>query len=245
MALIQFENVCKTFKQGMGSKVLIRHVQDLVQRQHKKLFYALRDVSFSVEPGESLAIMGHNGAGKSTLLSLVAALAKPNSGTVTVDGRVAALLELGSGFHGDLSGAENLWLNAALLGLSRARTAELFDSIVDFSGIGEFIFEPLRTYSTGMVMRLAFSIAINVDPDILIIDEVLAVGDTAFYSKCLEKIMEFRDAGKTLVFVSHSSAMLRMLCDRAIWLSHGQLMADGNIDEVAALYESAMQPAGA
>jgi len=243
MALIEFENVSKTFKQGTGANILFRHVQNKVMTRDRKLFYALRDVSFSLDHGESLAVVGRNGAGKSTLLGLVAQLSRPNAGRVEVNGKVAALLELGSGFHGDLTGVENLWLNAALLGLSRKRTAQVFDTIVEFSGIGDFIFQPLRTYSTGMVMRLAFAVAVNVDPDILIVDEVLAVGDTAFYSKCLDKIMEFRHGGKTLIFVSHSGAMLKMLCDRAIWLDHGSVMADGRITEVSARYEDDAQPA--
>jgi|SRR5450432_1262860 lipopolysaccharide transport system ATP-binding protein len=236
MALIEFERVSKTFKQGAGAKLLLGHMKDRISRTERNTFYALRNVSFQVEKGESLAIIGRNGAGKSTLLGLVAGLADPNDGRVTVNGRVAALLELGSGFHWDLTGIENLWLNAALLGLSRKRAAEVFDSIVEFSGIGDFISQPLRTYSTGMVMRLAFAIAVHVDPDILIIDEVLAVGDAPFYTKCLEKILEFRHAGKTLLFVSHSGAMLTTLCDRALWLDQGQVMADGLIGDVAPLY---------
>lgn len=238
MALIEFERVSKTFKQGAGAKLLLGHMKDRLRRTERNTFYALRNVSFKVDKGESLAIIGRNGAGKSTLLGLVAGLADPNEGSVTVNGRVAALLELGSGFHWDMTGVENLWLNAALLGLTRKRTAQLYDSIVEFSGIGDFIDQPLRTYSTGMVMRLAFAIAVHVDPDILIIDEVLAVGDAAFYTKCLEKIMEFRRAGKTLLFVSHSGAMLTTLCDRALWLDHGQVMSDGLIADVAPLYES-------
>ncbi len=237
MALIEFEGVTKTFKQGAGAKLLIGHVRDRIRRTERNIFYALRNISFSVEKGESLAIIGRNGAGKSTLLSLVAGLSDPNEGRVTVNGRIAALLELGSGFHWDLTGVENLWLNAALLGLTRARATEVFDSIVEFSGIGEFIYQPLRTYSTGMVMRLAFAIAVHVDPDILIIDEVLAVGDATFYLKCLDKIHEFRRAGKTLLFVSHAGSTLSTLCDRALWLDHGRLMADGPLAEVAALYE--------
>jgi ABC-type polysaccharide/polyol phosphate transport system ATPase subunit len=226
MALIEFENVSKTFKQGTGAKLLFRHMRDKLQSRERNLFYAVRDVSFSLDHGESLAIIGRNGAGKSTLLSLVAGLSRPNSGRVDISGKVAALLELGSGFHGDLTGVENLWLNAALLGLTRRKTAELFDVI-------------------GMVMRLAFAVAVHVDPDILIVDEVLAVGDASFYSRCLDKIMEFRHSGKTLLFVSHSGAMLKMLCDRAIWLDHGKMMADGSISEVSALYENSVQPAGA
>ncbi len=243
MALIEFERVSKTFKQGAGAKLLIGHMQDRFRRTQRNVFYALRNVSFKVEQGESLAIVGRNGAGKSTLLGLVAGLTDPNEGSVRVSGRVAALLELGSGFHADLTGVENLKLNASLLGLSRRRTAEVFDTIVEFSGIGDFIYQPIRTYSTGMVMRLAFSVAVHVDPDILIIDEVLAVGDSAFTAKCIEKIMEFRRAGKTLLFVSHAGSTLAALCDRALWLDQGQVMADGLITEVAPLYEGHAAPA--
>src|SRR5262249_54680314 len=156
----------------------------LFQRVHKERFFALRNVSFQVESGEGLAVVGPNGAGKSTLLSLVAGLVRPDSGTVSSSGRIAALLELGSGFHHDLTGTENVRVTAALFGFSRKRTSDVFDSIVEFSGIGDFIDEPLRTYSSGMIMRLAFSVAINSDPDILLIDEVLAVGDQAFQAKC-------------------------------------------------------------
>lgn len=237
MSLIEFESVSKTFKRGTGAKLLYGHIKDRLHRVDRSPFYALRNVSFKVNAGESLAIVGRNGAGKSTLLSLVAGLCDPNEGRVTVGGRVAALLELGSGFHGDLTGVENLWMNASLLGLTRKRTSEVFDSILDFAGIGDFIYQPLRTYSTGMVMRLAFAVAVHVDPDILIVDEVLAVGDSAFTVKCLEKIMEFRHLGKTLLFVSHAASSLEKLCDRALWLDHGQVMAEGQLADVIALYE--------
>jgi lipopolysaccharide transport system ATP-binding protein len=184
-----------------------------------------------------MAVVGSNGAGKSTLLSLVAGLSKPDVGSIAVNGRIAALLELGSGFHHDLTGAENITLNASLLGLSRKRTAQLFDQIVEFSGIGhEFIGEPIRTYSSGMVMRLAFSVAINMDPDLLLIDEVLAVGDAAFQEKCFQKIRDFRHSGKSLLCVSHSAGMVAELCDRAIWLDHGELVMGGAISEVMEAY---------
>lgn len=237
MAIIEFENVSKTFQKGAGAKLLMGHLRDRLRRMNRNVFYALRNVSFRLDRGESMAVVGRNGAGKSTLLGLVAGLAEPQTGDVTVNGRVAALLELGSGFHGDLTGIENLWLNASLLGLTRKRTAEVFDSVVEFSGLGDFIRDPLRTYSTGMMMRLAFAVAVHVDPDILIVDEVLAVGDAAFYQKCLDKILEFRHSGKTLLFVSHSAPMLPTLCERALWLDKGQVMADGPIHEVLAMYE--------
>jgi len=236
MSVIRFHDVSKSFSRHGGHMLLREHLVALYRRAHRKRFYALKHVSFAVNKGESLAVVGDNGAGKSTLLGLVAGLAVPDTGTVQVDGRVAALLELGSGFHGDLTGRENVRLNASLLGLSRKKTEASFDSILEFSGIGDFIDEPLRTYSSGMVMRLAFSIAINVEPDILIIDEVLAVGDAAFQVKCFEKIREFRLAGKALVSVSHSMGIVRELCDRAIWLDHGELMMTGTVGEVLDAY---------
>jgi ABC-type polysaccharide/polyol phosphate transport system ATPase subunit len=194
-------------------------------------------VSFRLEQGESLAIVGSNGAGKSTLLSLAAGLTPPDQGHVRVNGRIAALLELGSGFHPDLTGAENLVLNAALLGLSRRKTNQLFDRIVEFSGIGEFIDDPLRTYSSGMVMRLAFSVAIQCEPDILLIDEILGVGDASFQTKSREALVSFRQAGKSLLFVSHSPGSVREMCDRALWIDHGSVMMDGNANEVLEAYQ--------
>lgn len=235
--LIEFENVSKWFPHSTGRPLLRTHIARWFGRLHHERFYALRNVSFQLEHGESLAIIGSNGAGKSTLLSLAARLTPPDQGKVAVRGRVAALLELGSGFHGDLSGAENLVLNAALLGLSKRRTNELFDRIVEFSGIGEFIDDPLRTYSSGMVMRLAFSIAIQCDPDILLIDEVLAVGDSTFQEKSKEALVSLRRAGKSLLFVSHSAGAVREMCDRALWIDHGSVMMSGRVNEVLAAYE--------
>ena len=235
MSVIEFHNVSKKFARHAGQMLLRNHLTRFFARQKDDPFFALKHVSFSVERGESLAVIGSNGAGKSTLLGLVAGISRPDEGTVAVSGQLAALLELGSGFHPDLTGRENVRLNAALLGLSRRRTAEAFERIVEFSGIREFIDEPLRTYSTGMVMRLAFSVAINRDPEILLIDEVLAVGDAAFQAKCIDKVHEFRNAGKTLLCVSHSN-MIRQLCDRAIWLDHGELMLSGTVGDVLEAY---------
>ena len=177
-----------------------------------------------------------NGAGKSTLLGLTAGLARPASGSIEVHGRIAALLELGSGFHPDLTGAENVLLNASLMGLTERQAHRQFDSIVEFSGVRDFIDEPLRTYSTGMVVRLAFSVAVNLDPDILIIDEVLAVGDAAFQAKCFDRILELRRAGKTFICVSHSPQMLEGVCDRAILLDHGRTVLTGPLHEVFRAY---------
>jgi lipopolysaccharide transport system ATP-binding protein len=235
MGVIEFNNVSKKFTRHAGQMLLRNHLTRFFTRQKDDPFFALKHVSFSVERGESLAVIGSNGAGKSTLLGLVAGISQPDEGTVVVNGQVTALLELGSGFHPSLTGRENVRLNAALLGLSRRQTAAAFERIVEFSGIREFIDEPLRTYSTGMTMRLAFSVAINRDPEILLVDEVLAVGDAAFQAKCIEKIREFRNAGKTLLFVSHTS-MIQQLCDRAVWLDHGELILSGPVADVLEAY---------
>lgn len=237
MDVISFVSVTKTFSTH-GQRMLVRgHLARLLNRGRTQPFVALRNISFSIPRGQTVGIVGLNGSGKSTLLSLVAGLCPPDEGRVSVNGRVAALLQLGAGFHPDLTGAENVRMNAALLGFSAARTAREFDSIVDFSGVGQFINEPLRTYSSGMYVRLAFAIAIHGDPDILIIDEVLSVGDQAFQSKCIKKILEFRQQGKTLLFVSHSTGAVQSLCERALWLDHGQLVMDGDAAAVATAYE--------
>jgi len=240
---IVFQGVSKIFHRHTGQKLLRSHLGDRFRRDPERDFYALKKVSFQIGEGERVGIVGRNGAGKSTLLSLVCGLSTPEEGRIEVSGRIAALLELGSGFHPDLTGAENVYLNASLLGFTRARTEELFDSIVEFSGVQEFIREPLRTYSNGMIVRLAFSVALNLEPAILIVDEVLAVGDQAFQEKCFEKIDEFRKAGKTLLCVSHSPGLLQQLCDRALWLDRGELMMDGPIGKVLSAYTgSAVTP---
>jgi lipopolysaccharide transport system ATP-binding protein len=190
-------------------------------------FWALRDVNFSVYTGEALGIIGENGSGKSTTLKLISRILYPTEGSVSVRGKVSALLELGTGFHPDLTGRENVFLNGSLLGLSRRDMAARYDSIVDFAELSRFIDTPIKHWSSGMVMRLGFAVAISVDPDILITDEVLAVGDESFQRKCLEQIAQFRRAGKTIIFVSHALEAVRGLCSRAIWLDHGVMRADG------------------
>jgi ABC-type polysaccharide/polyol phosphate transport system ATPase subunit len=237
MTAIEFTGVSKSFQRHTGRLLLRHRVVNWLRGQHRERFCALKNVSFDLEAGEGLAVVGPNGAGKSTLLGLVAGLITPEAGTVTVSGRIAALLELGSGFHPDLTGVENVRVSASLMGVSRRRTAELFDQIVEFADVGDFIGEPLRTFSTGMVMRLAFSVAINLDPEILLIDEVLAVGDRAFQAKCFERIHQYRRAGKTLLCVSHAPGTVQELCDRAIWLDHGELIMSGRIRDVIEAYE--------
>jgi ABC-type polysaccharide/polyol phosphate transport system ATPase subunit len=190
-------------------------------------FWALRDVNFSVYNGEALGIIGENGSGKSTSLKMISRILYPTEGSVSVRGKVSALLELGTGFHPDLSGRENIFLNGSLLGLNHRQMAARYPDIVAFAELERFIDTPIKHWSSGMVMRLGFAVAINVDPDILITDEVLAVGDEAFQRKCLEQIAEIRRAGKTIIFVSHALEAVRGLCSRAIWLDHGVVRADG------------------
>jgi ABC-type polysaccharide/polyol phosphate transport system ATPase subunit len=242
---ILIDSVSKSFPRHTGQILLRDRVWKLLNRRRMDRFQALQDITLRVYHGEAVAVIGHNGAGKSTLLNLATGLCQPDTGAIKIYGRIAALLDLGSGFHPDLTGAENVRINAALLGLSRREVREKFDEIVAFSEIRDFIDEPLRTYSTGMIMRLAFSVAVTVDPDILIIDEVLGVGDMAFHAKCLDRIMTFRQSGKTILCVSHSTATLRGVCNRAVWLDHGRVVEDGPIDRVLDAYEKAMTPQAA
>jgi len=199
-------------------------------------FWALRDVNFSIYAGEALGIIGENGSGKSTSLKLISRILFPTAGSVSVRGKVSALLELGTGFHRDLTGRDNIYLNGSLLGLNRQHMAARYDDIVAFSELARFIDTPIKHWSSGMVMRLGFAVAINVDPDILITDEVLAVGDEAFQRKCMEQIAEIRRAGKTIIFVSHALEAVRSLCSRAIWLDQGVVRGDGPASAVIDRY---------
>ncbi len=236
MALIAFDNVTKWFPHSGGRALLRKHLLRWITRKAPTKFYALRNVSFRVERGESVGVVGSNGAGKSTLLGLAAGLVDPDSGTVQRSGRIATMLELGSGFHPDLTGTENLILNASLVGLTRKQTRDAFDSIVDFAGIQDFMNEPQRAWSSGMVTRLAFAVAIHARAEMFLIDEVLAVGDAAFQQKCRAALAEFRRQGGSLLFVSHAAASVAEVCSRAIWLDHGQLMLDGPAVDVLTAY---------
>jgi ABC-type polysaccharide/polyol phosphate transport system ATPase subunit len=200
--------------------------------------WAVRDVSFDILSGQCVGIIGRNGSGKSTLLKLIARIIQPTSGEIMVQGRVSALLELGAGFHPDLTGRENIYLNASVLGLSHDETEELFDDIVDFSELGEFIDMPVKHYSSGMYMRLGFSVAIHVRPNILIVDEILAVGDQTFQAKCIDRIMDIKRDGTTILFISHDLANVRNLCSDVIWLDHGHLRLIGPTDSVLAQYRA-------
>ncbi len=237
-AQIEFARVSKRF-------ILHRERSDSVQERVSGLlrpraradeFWALRDVSFSVARGESFGLVGHNGAGKSTALKLMTRILEPTSGRVRIHGRVAALLELGSGFHPELSGRDNVFLYGSLLGLSRRDMAARLEEIVAFAGMAEFLDMQVKHYSSGMYTRLAFAVATSVDPEILITDEVLAVGDEAFQRKCMDRIFAFRQMGKTIIFVSHALDTVRTLCDRAVWLDHGTVRATGAAGDVVDAY---------
>ncbi len=199
-------------------------------------FWALQDVSFDVAPGETVGLIGPNGAGKSTALKLISRIIEPTSGRIEVNGRVGALLELGAGFHPDLTGRENIYLNGSILGLSRAQIRQKMDDIVAFAELERFIDVPVKHYSSGMYVRLGFSVAVHTDPEILLVDEVLAVGDASFQRKCLERIDRMRSEGATILFVSHNAETVRTICSRAIWLDDGQLVADGSAESVVARY---------
>ena len=206
--------------------------------------WALRGVDIEVAPGESLGIVGQNGSGKSTLLALLAGIIPPNEGTVEVGGAVASMLELGAGFHPDFSGRENVYMNAAIQGLSRREVDARMDTIIDFSELESFIDNPVRTYSSGMYTRLGFAVASHVDSDVLLLDEVLAVGDEAFQRKCLGRIFEYRRGGGTVLFVSHDAEAVERVCDRAILLEHGEVTADGSPAEVLTTYRRGLVRAG-
>lgn len=196
----------------------------------------LKDINIDIKKGETVALIGVNGSGKSTLLKLMTQIIFPNKGTIETKGKLTSLLELGAGFHPDFSGRENIYFNSSIFGLTRKEIDERIDQIIEFSELKDFIDNPVRTYSSGMYMRLAFSVAINVDAEILLIDEILSVGDQHFQEKCFNKMRELRSEGKTMVFVTHSMESVKNLCDRAIWLYNGEVKMDGNTDEVVEEY---------
>jgi lipopolysaccharide transport system ATP-binding protein len=235
VAAIRAEHLEKRYRLRTGRAPTLK---ELILRQtlSAEVVQALRDVSFAVERGQCFGVVGANGSGKSTLLKLIAGTAKPTSGTIEVEGRISALLELGAGFHPDFTGRENAYLNGSLLGLTRRETEAAMPAIEAFAQLGRFFDAPIKTYSSGMAARLGFAVAVHVDPDVLLVDEVLAVGDEYFQHKCYAKIAEFRGAGKTIVLVSHDIGLIQRLCDRAIWLDQGLVAASGTVRDVATAY---------
>jgi lipopolysaccharide transport system ATP-binding protein len=244
MIAVRFEHVSKSYpiysQILTGLKASLLHAPQTLQRFRRHRFMALNDVSFEVEQGESVGLIGSNGSGKSTTLALIAGVLRAQSGRVEVRGRVCPLLELGAGFHPELTGRENILLNGILLGLTRREVLAKLDEIIAFSELAAFLDQPLRTYSSGMIARLGFSVAAHLDPEVLLIDEVLAVGDLRFQAKCRKKLEEIKGRQVTIVLVSHSLAEVRSFCNRVIWLQNGRLAADGDPGGVVPRYEQAM-----
>jgi len=232
--MITAENIWKKFK--LYKKPSDRLKEIIFRKKYHQTYEALKGVSFSLKKGEVLGIIGPNGAGKSTLLKILTGILIPDKGKISINGRITALLELGTGFNFELTGIENIYLNGIFLGMSKEEIDQKLEKIIDFSELGEFIFEPLKTYSSGMIMRLAFSIAIHADPDCFIVDEALAVGDAHFQQKCINKIKEFKKSGGSIIFVSHDMNAVRILCDRVILLNKGNILDEGEPEKVTNSY---------
>lgn len=234
--VINVEHVYKTFEIYMDKANSLKEKLLFWKRNKKEKREVLKDINLSIKEGEAVALIGVNGSGKSTLLKLMTKIIYPNKGKITVNGKLTSLLELGAGFHPDFSGRENIYFNASIFGLTRKQIDARLNDIIEFSELGSYIDNPVRTYSSGMYMRLAFSVAINVDADILLVDEILSVGDQHFQEKCINKMKELKKQGKTMVFVTHSLGSARELCDRAVWLNKGTLQMDGDVNEVIDKY---------
>jgi len=237
---VEFQGVSKSYSIYDSPGDRLKELLSFNRRKLHKDFWALHDVSFETRRGETFCIIGENGSGKSTLLQMVAGILHPSRGSLAVSGRVSALLELGAGFNPEFTGRDNVYLNGSILGLSTRQIDERYKNITDFAEIGEFINQPVKTYSSGMVVRLAFAVAINVDPEILLVDEALAVGDIYFRQRCMRKVHELRARGITILFVSHAIGDVKTIGDRALWLDHGRIREIGETDRVVAKYLAAM-----
>ncbi|MBQ9983265.1 MAG: ABC transporter ATP-binding protein [Lachnospiraceae bacterium] len=239
--VIRVENVKKHFKvypdkgKTLKDKVLFRH------RNRYELREVLKGISFEVKRGEAIGLIGKNGCGKSTTLKMLTKILRPNEGTIEIKGRVSSLIELGAGFHPDLTGRENIYINASIFGIKAKEVDERLDDIIRFSELEEYIDNPVRTYSSGMYMRLAFAVAINVDADVLLIDEILAVGDVSFQTKCFEKLKEIKAKGTTIVIVSHAMSQIEQICDRCIWIEEGLILEEGKAREIGERYLASME----
>ena len=240
---IKINDVSKRFRLERDRPTSIKEAILYASRKRQRNdFWVLQDINMDIAPGEFIGLIGHNGSGKSTLLRLVANIHEATHGTIETQGRLAALLELGTGFHPDLTGRENVYLNGAILGLSRQHMNRLLDDIVEFSGVGEFFDEPVRVYSSGMYVRLGFAVAVQVQPEILLIDEVIAVGDEEFQRRCMTHMQTLRDKNTTIVLVSHDTDLVKDLSDRVAWLDHGHLKAFGPPTEVVNRYLGSIHP---
>lgn len=233
---VTVDHVSKRFRLYHDRPTSLKQSITRLNRAEHQDFWALRDISLEIPKGSTYGLIGHNGSGKSTLLRMVAGIHRPTTGTIATQGRISALLELGAGFHPELTGRENIFLNASILGLSRKEIRPKVDEIVEFAGLGEFIDSPVKVYSSGMYVRLGFAVAVHVDPEILIIDEVIAVGDEEFQRRCFDHLYGLRRRGTTIVVVSHSHALVQQLCDEIAWLDHGQLQATGEPSDIILSY---------
>lgn len=233
--VIEFKSVSKKFKRGQKG-YLKQAILDIFRQEKQEDFWALDTVSFEIKKGEAVGIIGTNGSGKSTILKLIAGVLQPTKGTVSIQGKISPLIELGAGFHPDLTGRENIYLNGTILGLTKRQIDEKFESIVAFAELEDFINTPVKHYSSGMYMRLGFAISVHVDPDILLVDEILAIGDHAFQKKCFDKMREFRKKGVTIVFISHALETVKDFCDRVIWLNNGKVESSGEPDKMVKKY---------
>ena len=240
MNAVEFQGVSKSYAIYDAPGDRLKELLSLNRLKRHQDFWALHDVSFQVKRGETFCIVGENGSGKSTLLQMVAGILHPTSGTVAIDGRVSALLELGAGFNPEFSGRDNVYLNGSILGLTTRQIDQRYDDIAAFAEIGSFLDQPVKTYSSGMVVRLAFAVAINVDPEILLVDEALAVGDIYFRQRCMRKVHELRQRGITILFVSHAVSDVKAIGDRVLWLDHGRMLDVGEPDRVVSKYLAAM-----
>ncbi|WP_242949502.1 polysaccharide ABC transporter ATP-binding protein [Clostridium pasteurianum] len=240
MTVIEFKNVTKYFNiyQNKSNSIKEKFLNKILNRNKLQVnrMYVLKDASYKIEKGQTVGIIGENGTGKSTSLKLISNILKPNSGDIIVNGKISSLLEIGVGFQPDLSGRENVYLYGSILGLSKTEIEERYDGIVKFAELEKFMDTPVKNYSSGMYMRLAFSVAVSVDPDILLVDEVLAVGDANFQKKCLDKIMEFKKHGKTIVYVSHDMSTVRRICDKVIFIKRGGYVLEGTPERMIGLY---------
>jgi ABC-2 type transport system ATP-binding protein len=241
---IEVADVSKTFRKSSEPSKTLKERLLTLRSSTVEDFHALQNIDFTVAAGETFGILGHNGSGKSTLLKCIAGTIRPSEGMVRVRGRLSALLELGAGFHPDLTGRENVYLNGSILGFSKAGIDQIFEEIVDFAGLEDFIDTQVKHYSSGMYARLGFAVAVNLEPDVLLIDEVLAVGDEAFQRKCIERVRGFQADGRTICLVTHSPEQVRSLCDRAMVLDHGQLLHVGDVAQAISVYRSSLTDKG-
>ena len=238
--LINVNNVTKRFKIYSDKPLTItERILKLRSKDYKEV-NILENINFQVRKGEVVGLIGRNGSGKSTLLKLICKIIYPTTGSIEINGKIAGLLELGAGFHPDFTGRENIYINAAILGMSKKEVDEILNKIIDFSELYEYIDSPIRVYSSGMYLRLAFSIAINVKADILVIDEILAVGDSNFQKKCYKRLKELKEEGVTILLVTHDSSAVRSFCNRAVWIENHTIQADGEVNEVLNMYDTYM-----